>query len=236
MGQEKGGREKGQVTGQKRQLRAVDGFALGAYEAMPEGEPKGGIVVIQEIFGVNVHIREVVDGYARAGYYAIAPQIFDRVERDVELGYEQADMETGIGIARGKLDITLTLQDLQAAIDAASAYGKVGVVGYCFGGLLAWLAACELDGVAAASSYYGGGVAGEANRTPRCPVIMHFGERDAHIPLTDVEKVKAAQPDVEVYVYAADHGFNCDHRASYDKDAANLALERTLAFFEQHVG
>jgi len=222
--------------GEKRQLRSADGFALGAYEASPDGTPKGAVVVIQEIFGVNGHIREVVDGYAAAGYYAIAPQIFDRVERDIELGYEQADMGRGIEIAFQKLDRAQTLQDIQAAIDAASTHGKVGVVGYCFGGLLTWLAACELTGVSAASSYYGGGVAGEANRTPKCPVIMHFGERDAHIPMTDVEKVKSAQPDVEVFVYPADHGFNCNHRASFDADAAALARSRTLEFFAEHLG
>jgi carboxymethylenebutenolidase len=114
-------------------------------------------------------------------------------------------------------------------------HGKVGVVGYCFGGLLTWLAACELDGVSAASSYYGGGVAGEVNRTARCPVIMHFGDLDAHIPMTDVEKVQAAQPDVDVFVYHADHGFNCDHRASFNADAAALARSRTLEFFDQHL-
>lgn len=222
--------------GRKIQLRSTDGFALGAYEAAPEGAPKGAVVVIQEIFGVNGHIREVVDGYAAAGYHAVAPQIFDRVGRDIELGYEQADMGRGIEIAFQKLDRSLALQDIQAAIDAASVHGKVGVVGYCFGGLLTWLAACELSGVSAASSYYGGGVAGEVNRTPKCPVIMHFGERDAHIPMSDVEKVKTAQPDVEVFVYPADHGFNCDHRASFDADAATLAHTRTLDFFGQHLG
>jgi carboxymethylenebutenolidase len=222
--------------GQTKQIRAVDGFALGAYEAMPAGDPRGSVVVIQEIFGVNEHIRDVTDGYAAAGYYAIAPQIFDRVERDVELGYTDQDMAQGIEIARQKLDLTLTLSDVQAAVDAASAYGRVGVVGYCFGGLLTWLAACELDGVAAASSYYGGGVASQLDRTAKCPVIMHFGERDAHIPMTDVDKVKAAHPEVGVYVYAADHGFNCDHRASYDAAAADLARTRTLEFFAEHVG
>lgn len=221
--------------GEKTQIRSSDGFALGAYQAAPGGTPKGAVVVIQEIFGVNGHIREVVDGYAEAGYFAIAPQIFDRVERDVELGYQESDMAQGIALAFQKLDRDLALQDLQASIDAASAHGKVGVVGYCFGGLLTWLCACELDGVSAASSYYGGGVAGEASRTPRCPVIMHFGELDAHIPMTDVEKVKAAQPNVGVYVYKADHGFNCDHRASYNAEAAAEARARTLEFFAEHL-
>jgi carboxymethylenebutenolidase len=222
--------------GERIQIRAVDGFALGAYRADPAGQPKGAVVVIQEIFGVNDHIREVADGYAAAGYVAIAPQIFDRVERDVELGYQDADMARGIELARGKLDIGLALQDVQAAVDAGLTDGKVGVVGYCFGGLLAWLAACELTGVSAAVSYYGGGVAGEAERQPRCPVMMHFGERDAHIPLSDVEKVRAAHPEVAVFVYPADHGFNCDHRASYDAASAESARQRSLEFFAEHLG
>lgn len=217
-------------------LRSADGFDFAAYEALPDEDPKAGLVVIQEVFGVNSHIREVVDGYASAGYAAIAPQIFDRVEPDVELGYTEADMGSGIEIAFEKLQMPNTLADLQAAINHASQYGRVGVVGYCFGGLLTWLSACELDGVAAASCYYGGGIAGAAERTPKCPAIMHFGELDAHIPMTDVDQVKAAQPGVPVYVYDADHGFNCDHRGSYDAASAALARERTLAFFADHIG
>ncbi len=221
--------------GEKAQITSVDGFTLGAYRAEPDGEPKAAVVVIQEIFGVNSHIRDVADGYAAEGYLVIAPQIFDRVERDIELGYEEADMGTGIEIAFQKLDQALALQDIQATIEAASVYGKVGVVGYCFGGLLTWLAACELQGLSAASAYYGGGVAGEAERKAKCPVIMHFGELDAHIPMSDVQKVKDAQPDVQVYVYAADHGFNCDHRASYHAESAASAKQRTLAFFAEQL-
>jgi carboxymethylenebutenolidase len=229
------GGKMGDEMGDKIQIRSQDGFAIGAYAASPEGAAKGAVVVIQEIFGVNAHIRSVVDGYAEAGYYAVAPQIFDRVERDIELGYEEADMGAGIEIAFQKLDHALALQDIQAAIEHASVHGKVGVVGYCFGGLLTWLSACELEGVSAASSYYGGGVAGVVDRSARCPVMMHFGELDAHIPMSDVEKVRAAQPDVDVFVYAADHGFNCDHRGSYDQAAAELALSRTLEHFERHL-
>jgi carboxymethylenebutenolidase len=221
--------------GEQRQLRAVDGFTFGAYEARPEGTAKGAILVVQEIFGVNNHIREVCDGYAQAGYVALAPQIFDRVERDVELDYDDAGMTAGVGIARGKLDIADTLKDLQASIEDLSRHGKVGVVGYCFGGLLTWLAACELDGVACASSYYGGGVVGEIERTARCPVIMHFGELDAHIPTSDVAQIDAALPDVTVYSYNADHGFNCDHRESFNAEAAAQAKERSLAFFAEHL-
>ncbi|MCR9261372.1 MAG: dienelactone hydrolase family protein [Pseudomonadaceae bacterium] len=216
-------------------LTTPDNFALGAYVAEPTASPKGAVVVIQEIFGVNSHIREVTDGYAAAGYWAIAPKIFDRIEADIELGYSEADMGTGIELAFQKLDMQQTLADLQVAVTEAGKHGKVGVVGYCFGGLLTWLSSCHLDGVAAASSYYGGGVAGQLDNTPKCPVIFHFGELDAHIPMTDVEKVKAAQPDSPVYVYAADHGFNCDHRESYDEAASKLALQRTLAHFASHL-
>ena len=220
----------------QRQLTAADGFKFGAYEALPAGKPRGGVLVIQEIFGVNHHVRAVADGYAAAGYAALAPQIFDRAERDVELGYTDPDQfQKGIKLAFQDLKMPQTLMDLQAAIEALAAHGKVGVVGYCFGGLLTWLSACELKGVAAASAYYGGGTAKEANRMPKCPVIMHFGERDAHIPLTDVETIHKAQPNVEIFIYPADHGFNCDERASYDADSAALAKQRTLTFFAKHL-
>jgi carboxymethylenebutenolidase len=220
----------------QRELAAADGFTFGAYVAEPSGDKRGGVVVIQEIFGVNRHIRAVCDGYAREGYLAIAPQIFDRVERNVELGYtQQADFDKGLKLAFQDLKLPDTLQDLQAAIDMAAKAGKVGVVGYCFGGLLTWLAACELQHVAAASAYYGGGIAKEAKRVPRCPVMMHFGERDAHIPMSDVETIRQAQPDVQVFVYDAEHGFNCDERASYDATSAATARDRTLAFFDKHL-
>ncbi|MDG2276561.1 MAG: dienelactone hydrolase family protein [Pseudomonadales bacterium] len=216
-------------------LEAHGGFQLGAYVAEPEGVPIGSVVVIQEIFGVNNHIREVTDGYARNGYYAIAPKIFDRIAKDIELGYEESDMGKGIDLAFQKLDHTLALHDVQTVINAASSHGKVGIVGYCFGGLLTWLSACTLDGVSAASSYYGGGVAGQMDKSPACPVIMHFGELDAHIPMADVEAVRVAQPQTPVYVYDADHGFNCNHRASYNAPAAELALERTLELFVEQL-
>lgn len=221
--------------GQSIRLTAADGFELGAYQALPEDTPKAGIVVIQEIFGVNSHIRAVADGYAAEGYAVVAPQIFDRAEPNVELGYSRDDVMRGAGIARGKLDMKQTLLDLQAAIDTAAAHGRVGVVGYCFGGLLTWLAACELTGVSCASAYYGGGIAGQLDRQPQCPVMMHFGDRDAHIPLSDVKKVEEAHPETDVFVYAADHGFNCDQRDSFDEAAAALARERTFDFFAKHL-
>ena len=221
--------------GMQRQLHAEDGFTLGAYEAIPEGEPRGGIVIIQEIFGVNDHIREVVDGYAAAGFAVIAPQIFDRVERDVELGYEGDDMTQGVALAFQESDRAKTLVDLQAAVEEIGKWGKVAVIGYCYGGLLTWLSACQLYGVACAVTFYGGGVAAEKDRTARCPVMMHFGELDRMIPMTDVENIKLAQPAADVYTYAADHGFNCNHRASHNAEAAALAKDRTLAFMAKHL-
>ena len=219
----------------QRQLRAEDGFTLGAYEAMPEGEPKGGIVVIQEIFGVNSHIRQVVDGYAADGYAVIAPQIFDRAKRDVELGYEPDDMTAGMQLAFTDTDRDKTLMDIQAAVEEIGKWGSVGVLGYCYGGLLTWLSACKVRGVDVAICFYGGGIAGEKDLEARCPVMMHFGEQDAMIPADQVEAVRATQPDVIVHTYDADHGFNCDHRASYNADAAKVARQRTLEFLDTHL-
>ena len=222
--------------GQMITMRMADGFGLGAYTSSPTaGASKGVVVVIQEIFGVNAHIREVADGYAAKGYTAIAPALFDRIDSDIQLGYTEADMGTGIDLAFQKLQMPQTLADLQSVVDYAGEQGSVGVVGYCFGGLLTYLSACNIKGVTAASSYYGGGIAGMLDQTPQCPLIMHFGELDAHIPMSDVEKIRAAHADVPVNVYAADHGFNCDHRSSFDEAASTLALSRTLAHFEAHL-
>ena len=219
------------------ELTASDGYKIGAYVAQPKGAAKGGVVVIQEIFGVNHHIRAVADGYAAAGYVAIAPQIFDRIERNVELGYTaQPDFDKGLRLAFQDLKLSDTLLDLQAAIDHVAAFGRVGVVGYCFGGLLTWLSACSLQRVAAASAYYGGGIVKHVERTAACPVMMHFGAQDTHIPLSEVETIRAAHAEVQVFVYDADHGFNCNERASYDETSAALALERTLTFFTKHLG
>ena len=226
----------GTRMGIQRQLRAVDGFTFGLYESLPEGSPKGAVVVIQEIFGVNNHIREVVDSYAAEGYAALAPQIFDRAQRDVELGYEAEDMQAGVKLAFEDTTREETLKDLEAMINEASKYGSVGLVGYCYGGLMTWLSACEFDGLACASAYYGGGIVGEKDSKPKCPVIMHFGELDAHIPLSDVDAIRSAQPETPVYVYAADHGFNCDHRSSFNSESAEIARERTLKFFSENIG
>jgi carboxymethylenebutenolidase len=221
--------------GETIQLTSEDGFTLSAYRATPSGTPKGAVVVIQEIFGLNPHIRSVADGYAEAGYVAIAPALFDRIRPGIELGYGQADMQQGIEL-KGQSSTDKALLDIAAARDAVDTVGRVGVVGYCWGGFLSWLSACRLDGIAAATSYYGGGIASVAGEVPRCPVLMHFGERDKHITPADVDTVRRAhQTGVEIHVYPADHGFNCDARASYDAPSAAVARDRTLAFFGQHL-
>lgn len=223
-------------------LTAADGLAFPAYVASPAGTPRGAVVVLQEIFGVNAHIRAVADGYAAAGYLAVAPSTFHRVKPGVELGYAEADMNEGFGykMAVEALPAPGVMADIQAAIDhaAQAGGGKVGIVGYCWGGLLTWRAACTLSGLAAAVPYYGGGMTTpeESARQPRVPVLAHFGEQDRWIPLDTVQAFRAAQPGVEVQVYAAHHGFNCDHRGAWDAAAAALARERTLAFFARHVG
>jgi carboxymethylenebutenolidase len=227
-------------VGQDIKLTASDGFELGGYRADPAGAPKAAIVVIQEIFGVNSHIRSVADGYAAAGYLAVAPAIFHRVKPDVDLGYQPDDMSAGMALkaATEALPSPGVMQDIQAAIKHASQAGKVGIVGYCYGGLLTWRSACNLQGLSAAVPYYGGGVTtpDEIARKPKVPVLAHFGDKDKHISLASVEAFKKAHPEVEVHVYAADHGFNCDQRGSYNAEATKLARERTLAFFAEHVG
>ncbi|HUR90997.1 MAG TPA: dienelactone hydrolase family protein [Ramlibacter sp.] len=226
--------------GQFTELKSSDGFTFPAYVAQPAGKPKGGVVVIQEIFGVNSHIRSVADGYASNGYLAVAPSTFHRVKPGVELGYGDNDMKEGSALkaAVEALPAPGVLADIQAAIHHAKQAGKVGIVGYCYGGLLTWRSACLLDGLAAAAPYYGGGVTtpDEIARRPKCPVIAHFGDQDHWIPLDSVEAFKKAHPEVEVHIYAANHGFNCDQRGSYNAEAARLARERTLAFFAKHVG
>jgi len=217
------------------ELTASDGHHLSAYRADPAGKPRGGVLVIQEIFGVNAHIRAVCDEYAKEGYVAIAPALFDRVERGVETGYDGEAMRTAIGFVT-KLKPAETLLDLQAAIDELAKIGKVGVVGYCYGGTMTWASACRLDKVAAASCYYGGQIHRQIDSQPKAPTILHFGESDASIPMAEVDKFKAAHPGLPVYVYPAGHGFNCDHRASHHAESAKLAKQRTLELFAKHVG
>ena len=253
------------------QLSSADGFEFPVYVARPltplPNPLRGAIVVLQEIFGVNSHIRAVADSYAAAGYVALAPAMFHRVQVGVELGYTQADIAAGVALKASVecLPLPGVLQDLQATVDYAQQFGKVGVVGFCWGGLLTWRAACLLQGIDAAVPYYGGGMTqpAEAARQPRCPVLAHFGEQDHAIPIEGVRAFERLQREahadalatpakavvvsgtkgtpttlqasVQVQVYAAQHGFNCDQRASFDAAAAATARERTLAFFAQHL-
>ncbi len=221
------------------ELTAADGCAVSAYLALPSGTAKAAIVVLQEIFGVNSHIQAVTDRFAVQGYLAIAPAMFERVTPGVNLGYLPDDMNAGMDLksAATNLPSPGVMQDIQAAIDYAAQQtgGKVGVIGFCWGGLLTWQSACTLNGISAATPYYGGGMTEppEVARQPRCPVLAHFGEKDHYIPMDGVHTFAAAHPKVTVHTYDADHGFNCDQRGSYNQPAADLARERTLAFFAE---
>jgi len=222
-------------VGKDLKLTASDNFQLGAYRADPSAAPKGAVVVIQEIFGVNSHIKSVADGYAADGYVAIAPALFDRVQRNVELGYSPDDIAKGREI-RGKVTNDMAVKDAQAAINEAAKAGKVGMVGYCWGGLVTWLCAGKASGLVCAAPYYGGGILDNQNLEPKVPVIGHFGDKDAHIPVDGVRKLAQKYRQHQIFIYEADHGFNCDHRGSYNAPASKLARERTLAFFRKHVG
>ena len=223
-------------------LKAADGTQVPAYVAQPAAAAKAAVVVIQEIFGVNAHIREVADAYASEGYLAIAPAMFHRVQAKVELGYAEADMGLGMGLktAVEALPAPGALQDIQAAIDHAhtASGGKVGIVGYCWGGLLTWRSACLLNGLSAAAPYYGGGMTGEPEsaRQAKVPVMAHFAEEDKWISMDSVSAFKVAHPAAQVFTYAADHGFNCNHRGAWEARVAALAKERTLAFFKTNLG
>ncbi len=214
------------------ELTASDGHRLAAYESRPESRaesPAAAVVIVQEIFGLNSHIRSVVDSYAAIGFHAIAPALFDRVERGIELGYTSDDVARGREIRVG-IEWDVTMLDVGAAVAHVAPTGPVASIGYCWGGSLAWLAASELP-VAAAVGYYGGQITQFLDRQPRCPVLLHFGALDSAIPLDGVAKIGELYPDVEIHIYdEADHGFNCDVRATYHPASAALALERTLAF------
>jgi carboxymethylenebutenolidase len=221
--------------GETVRLKAPDGFELSAYVARPAGPPKGGLVVVQEIFGVNGHIRQVADGFAADGFLAVAPELFERIHPGVVLGYSENEIKVGIEM-KGKSPTDKALADIAAARDYVKSAGKTGVIGYCWGGFLAWVSATRLPGFDAAVSYYGGGIGTVAGEKPQCPVLMHFGEQDRAIPLADVEKVRATHPKgVEIHVYPAGHGFNCDERGSYDAKSAKVARERTVAFLKAHL-
>jgi len=223
-------------------LKASDGHELSAYVARPEGKAIGALVVVQEIFGVNAHIRSVADGYAKDGFLAIAPALFDRFEKGVELKYDGSDMQKAFGLY-GQLKPETTLLDVAAAFDYVKGDHKTGVIGYCYGGFTAWISATrgKANGFEPACTvgYYAGGIGNVAAEEPNCPVLLHFGGLDSHIGPEQIEAVKAAHGDhgdVTIYVYPdADHGFNCDARGSYNPEAAKLARERSLDFLKTHI-
>jgi carboxymethylenebutenolidase len=223
-------------VGQDITLTASDGFKLGAYRADPAGTAKAAIVVIQEIFGVNHHIRSVCDRLASAGYVAIAPAIFDRSQPNFQCGYSPDEVANARKFIANP-DWAAMLRDTQAAIDAAKSVGPVGIIGFCLGGSVAYAAATKLSGLFAAVGYYGGAIVRFADDKPKVPTQLHFGEKDAGIPLTDVEIIKSKRPELEVFIYpGAQHGFHCDERASYDKASAEAAWPRSLGFFAKHLG
>jgi carboxymethylenebutenolidase len=221
--------------GKDIKLTASDHFQLGGYRADPAGAPKAAVVVIQEIFGVNHHIRSICDRLAGAGYVAIAPSIFDRIEPNFQSGYSPDEVTVARKFVANP-DWAAMLRDTQSAIDAVKNVGPVGIIGFCLGGSVAFAAATKLSGLSAASCFYGGAIVRFADDTPKVPTQLHFGEKDASIPLADVEMIKSKRPDVETFIYpGAQHGFNCDERASFDKASADIAWARSLEFFAKHL-
>jgi carboxymethylenebutenolidase len=222
--------------GKTVELTAADGHKFSAYVAEPSGKPKGALIVVMEIFGVNSHIKKVADEYAADGYLAIAPAFFDRVQRGLDIGYTPPDIEIGRGIMQ-KMKFEDALKDVEAAKKHVASAGKVGIVGYCWGGTVAFKAAANVDGLACAVAYYGGGIPGSINEKPKCPVQFHWGETDASIPLEKAKEVAAAHKDQIHYFYpGAGHGFNCDQRGSFNAEASKLARSRALEFLAKHIG
>ena len=216
-------------------LTTSDGHTLDAYAAEPEGTARAGMVIIQEIFGVNDDIRETVDNFAKEGYHAIAPALFDRVEKGLVLGFDEAGIAAGRE-TKGKLDWDDAMADVSAAVEHVKGAGKVGIVGFCMGGSVAWLAAAKAP-VDAAVCYYGGDIPAHSSVSPNCPVMFHWGAEDASIPLDSVEAVQSAHPDIPSFIYdGAGHGFSCSRRGSYHETSAKQAMERTLDFFSKNLG
>jgi carboxymethylenebutenolidase len=224
------------TQGKLVQMKMKDGAEIGVYHAEPKGRRRGGLVVIQEIFGVTDHIKEVCDGFAADGYEVLGPSLYDREAPGFQASYEPEDIQKAIKIARGDHPFELSIADTGVCIDALKSKGPVFITGYCYGGSVTWAAACKCDGLAAASGYYGGNIAQMAEWTPKCPTILHFGKHDHVITMEAVEKVQKLHPDVKVYVYDAGHGFNSDRRTDYSPENAKLARERTLELFRANGG
>ncbi len=218
--------------GQDIKLTASDGFELDAYRCEADGDARGAVIVVQEIFGVNDHIRDVTERVAAVGYTAIAPALYDRWNKGFTAGYTPDDIAVGRDLkteANNELDKVMA--DVEAARANVADAGKVGITGFCWGGFVTWMAACRLD-VQAASAYYGGGIIDYNDEEPKCPTIAHFGRQDASIPISDVDVIATAHPNATIHVYEADHGFHCDHRGSFNPRAANIAGMRTIRLFD----
>jgi len=220
--------------GSKVTLTASDGFKLGGYRAEAQGTPKGALVVIQEIFGVNHHIRAMCDRFAGHGYTCVAPAVFDRYKPDFESGYSPDEIAEARKIIP-QIDWAAMMRDTAAALDSLKSSGPVGIIGWCMGGTVAFMAAGKLDGLSSAVGLYGGNIAKNADIKPKVPTQLHFGDQDQSIPMTDVELIKQKRPECEYYIYPAGHGFQCDERGSYHEQSAKLAMERTLAWFGKHM-
>lgn len=217
------------------ELTAADGHKFSAYRCEPSGKPRGALIVVMEIFGVNSHIRKVTDEYAADGFLAIAPAMFDRYQRGLDVGYTPPDIEIARGLMQqAKLDDAL--KDVSAAMQNVASAGKTGIVGYCWGGTVVFKSACNLAGLACGAAYYGGGIPGLIAEQPKCPVIFHWGETDQSIPIAKSREVAEAHKGQTHYFYPAGHGFNCDQRGSYDAESSKLACTRTLEFLAIHVG
>ncbi len=216
------------------ELKANDGFELSAWREAPAGTPRGAVVVVQEIFGVNHHIRSVVHRFAASGFLVLAPALFDRLEPGFDVGYDDESRAKGFAMM-GKFDRVAAVRDIAAAIEAAREGGKVGVVGFCLGGGLAWRSSANLPGVAAGVSYYGF-IIDSRNLQPKSPMLLHYGERDAHIPIDRIREIVASRPSVEFHAYPADHGFACDERSSFDAESSAIAWGRTLEFLAKQLG
>ena len=217
-------------------LTAKDGFRLGGYRADPQSPAKGAVVVIQEIFGVNHHIRAVCDRLAGEGYKALAPAVFDRISPGFQSGYSEAEVTKAREVI-GKADFAKIIVDADAAIDALMKEGPTAIMGFCLGGTVSFIASTQPNDLKAAVCYYGGMTAKHADKKPLCPVEMHFGEKDGHIPLSDVDSIKQKRPEAEIHVYTgAGHGFHCDERGSYEPKSAKIAWERSMAFLKKAFG
>jgi carboxymethylenebutenolidase len=216
------------------ELTAADGHKFSAYRAVPSDTPKGAVVVLHEVFGIDPHIKKITESFAAQGYVAIAPALFDRVKKNVELGYDEAGLTEGLEL-KGQLDVGDTIADIQAAVDVVKDTGKTAVVGYCWGGYLAFLSSNKVSGLACAIGYYGGGITDEPQEKRKIPTLLHFSEEDPLIPSAEVTQFRASRPDVSAFSYPAGHGFNCAERSSYNEEAAAKALERTLFWISQYV-